>query len=187
MKIGLLFGSYNPVHIGHLLLATRICEYAGLEEVWLVVSPHNPHKNTGELVDEKHRLKMVQLATHQHPFIKVCDIEFKLSRPSYTHITLKELTSQYPQHNFSLIIGSDNLEKFDSWKEVQWIKNNFNILVYDRALRPFVNNSGLSILHLPLIDVSATEIRKRVQEQKTIIYFVPDVVEKYINENKLYL
>jgi nicotinate-nucleotide adenylyltransferase len=186
MKIGLLFGSYNPVHIGHLLLATRILEYAKLDSVWLVVSPHNPHKNTDVLADENHRLNMVKLAVLDHPFLKVCDIEFSLLRPSYTYQTLKELTNLFGDHIFSIIIGEDNLEKLDIWKEVNWIKDNFEILVYNRYTDHQINNLPLSIIHLPLIDISATEIRKRIEEQKTIRYFVPEAVDQYIRQKKLY-
>ena len=187
MKIGLLFGSYNPVHLGHLLLATRIREYAELNEVWLVVSPHNPHKNEDEIIDGTHRLEMVKLAVNNHAYLKVCDTEFSLSRPSYTHLTLKELTRLFNEHTFSVIIGEDILEKFNTWMEADWIKNNFEILIYNRTNKQGIINHSLPVIHLPLIDISATEIRKRILERKTIRYFVPEIVEQYILQNNLFI
>ena len=186
MRTGLLFGSYNPIHNGHLLLATRIREFAGLDEIWLVVSPQNPHKAPAELAPEEHRLNMVKLAIEQHPFLKACDIEFSLSRPSYTHQTLKELQKQFIYHDFHLIIGEDNIEKFGSWKESEWIKNNFDILVYNRTLMQTIPDLNFKIITLPLIDISATEIRKRVMDKKSIRYYVPETVESYILQHHLF-
>ena len=116
-KIGLYFGSFNPVHIGHLLVATHIKEAAKLDEVWLVVSPQNPFKINTYLINAAHRLQMVKLATENVNYFKVSDIEFQLPKPSYTHHTIKQLKQQFPTHQFSLIIGSDNINKFDEWKE----------------------------------------------------------------------
>jgi nicotinate-nucleotide adenylyltransferase len=187
MKVGLLFGSYNPVHIGHLLLATRMREHASLDEVWLVVSPHNPHKIFTDLADQNFRLNMAELAVKDHPFIRVCAIEFSLPLPSYTHQTLKELTNLYPENIFTIIIGEDLLEKLDAWREIDWIKSNYPLLVYQRSVEYHNTHPALQIIPLPLIDISATEIRNRLRQKKSIRFFVPEAVERFILQNNLYL
>jgi nicotinate-nucleotide adenylyltransferase len=133
-NIGLFFGSFNPIHIGHLLLATHMREAAALDEVWFIVSPQNPFKKSSELADEQHRLEMVKLATEKVEYFKVSDIEFQLEKPSYTHITLKALSKKYPEHTFKLIIGEDNVAKFYEWKEADWILENYKVLVYRRQV-----------------------------------------------------
>jgi nicotinate-nucleotide adenylyltransferase len=131
--VGLLFGSFNPVHHGHLLLATYMREAAQLDEVWLVVSPQNPFKSDRELEDEHKRLHMAELACMNHEFIKVCALEFQLDKPSYTYITIQELLKIYPEHSFKLIIGGDNVPKFKEWKNAEWILKTIDILVYKRS------------------------------------------------------
>lgn len=191
MKIGLYFGSFNPVHIGHLLVATHIQETANLDEIWFIVSPQNPFKKNIDLAPENHRLEMVKLAIEPISNFKVLDIEFNLPKPSYTHITLKELKIKYPKYGFKLIIGADNVEKFHEWKEAEWIQNNIEILVYNRnkyqESRIKNKDNYFKIQKLPLIDISSTEIRNRVKENKSIHYFVTEKVEKYIVDNQTYL
>lgn len=188
MKIGLYFGSFNPIHIGHLLVATHLREAANLDEIWFVVSPQNPFKTKNELADEQHRLKMVQVAIENNAHFKVSDIEFTLEKPSYTHQTLKTFITQYPTYQFSLIIGEDNVAKFNEWKEVDWILKNVYVLVYNRTndLKS-QRNIKMKYYELPLMDISSTEIRKRIQENKSIRYFVPETVEQYIKFHNLYL
>lgn len=186
-KIGLYFGSFNPIHVGHLLVATHICEAAQLDEIWFVVSPQNPFKINAELADEHHRFEMVKLAIKNVSYFKAIDIEFNLLKPSYTHITLKELTKQFPEHKFHLIIGEDNVAKFNEWKEADWIVDNFEILVYNRKSKNnSIQSSRFKIQNLPLIDVSSTEIRDRIKNNLHINYFVTENVEQYIRFHKLY-
>lgn len=190
--IGLYFGSFNPIHIGHLLVATHIREAAGLDAIWFVVSPQNPFKQNTELADEHHRLKMVQLAIEGIDYFQVTDIEFQLDKPSYTHITLKALTQQYPQHQFKLIIGGDNVAKFHEWKEVDWILDHYEVLVYNRPSSTITSEQKpthdlrLITYDLPLFDISSTEIRNRLQQNQAVRYFVPDNVEQYIRFHNLY-
>lgn len=187
-KIGLYFGSFNPIHIGHLLVATHIREAAQLDEVWFIVSPQNPFKQNSELADEHHRLEMVKLAIDKTAYFKVSDIEFKLEKPSYTHITLKELSKQFPEHTFHLIIGEDNVAKFHEWKEAEWIQQHFHIYIYNRGNQisdfRFINSDFIS---LPKFDISSTAIRNRVKNSQAITYFVTENVEHYIRFHKLYL
>ena len=188
MKIGLYFGSFNPIHIGHLLVATHIREAAQLDEIWFVVSPQNPFKQMNELADEQHRLEMVKLAIENVDYFKAIDIEFNLPKPSYTYITLKELTKQFPENKFHIIIGEDNVAKFKDWKEADWIINKFDLLVYERKTENIkYNMSNLKFFNLPLFDISSTEIRNRIRNNQSIKYFVTENVEQYITFHKLFM
>ncbi len=186
-KIGLYFGSFNPIHIGHLLVATHLREAALLDEVWFIISPQNPFKVNHELEDEEDRLEMVKLAIEDIPYFKAIDIEFHLPRPSYTHITLKELYKQFSQYSFKIIIGEDNVSKFQDWKEAEWIQSNFEILIYNRTgYRSEHSIRNARLYTLPLIDISSTEIRERIKNNKSIDFFIPDAVKHYITFHKLY-
>jgi nicotinate-nucleotide adenylyltransferase len=185
--IGLFFGSFNPVHIGHLLLATYIKEAAKFDEIWFIVSPQNPFKATTELANENDRYKMVQLAIKNTNYFKASDIEFNLPKPSYTHHTIKQLKQQFPTHQFSLIIGSDNINKFDEWKEADWIKKNIEIVVYNRTTTQSNPISDFKVYTLPLLDISSTEIRQRIRNKQAIQYFITEDVEHFIKFHKLYL
>ncbi|HMV15178.1 MAG TPA: nicotinate (nicotinamide) nucleotide adenylyltransferase [Chitinophagales bacterium] len=187
-KIGLYFGSFNPIHIGHLLVATHIKEAANFDEIWFVVSPHNPFKQKNELADENHRINMAKFAIENIPYFKVEDIELHLPQPSYTHRTLEELVKRYPDYEFNIIIGEDNVAKLQEWKEIEWIKKHFYIIVYNRTNKTATKTvqNTLKYYELPLIDISSTEIRKRIQENKQFRFFVPDAVEQYITFHKLY-
>jgi nicotinate-nucleotide adenylyltransferase len=194
LKIGLYFGSFNPVHHGHLLVATYIREAAQLDEVWFIVSPQNPFKKSTDLADEQHRLQMTKLAIEKINYFKVLDVEFQLPKPSYTHITLKKLQKDFTTHQFKLIIGEDNIAKFHEWKEANWIQQNFEILVYGRneiqdtrhKTQDIFTFSNFKILKLPLMDISSTTIRNRIKENKLIDFFTTENVVKYINEKKIY-
>lgn len=187
-KIGLFFGSFNPIHIGHLLVATHIREAENLDEIWFIVSPQNPFKQNADLADEKHRLEMVKLATENVDYFNVLDIEFNLPKPSYTHLTLKELTKQFPEQKFHLIIGEDNVAKFHDWKEANWIQDNFDIIVYNRTIesRKKIQDSRFKIINSKMFDISSTEIRNRIQQHKSIHFFVTEKVNYYIQQNKVY-
>lgn len=185
--IGLYFGSFNPIHIGHLLVATHIKEAARLNEVWFIVSPQNPFKLNSSLADEHHRLQMVKLAVENVDYFKVSDIEFQLEKPSYTHITLKELTKQFPECTFHLIIGEDNVAKFNEWKEADWIQTNFKTYIYNRGnIHSEFKIQNSEFVTLPMFDISSTSIRNRIHNNQAISYFVTKNVEQYIAFHKLY-
>lgn len=188
-KIGLFFGSFNPIHIGHLLLATHLREAANLDEIWFIVSPQNPFKINTDLADELHRLEMVKLATKNVDYFNVSDIEFHLEKPSYTYITLKELSKQFPENTFHLIIGEDNVAKFHEWKEADWILDNYKVVVYNRYVpsEKTIHETRLTTYDLPMFDISSTVIRKRIKENKSVHYFITENVEHYIRFHKLYL
>ena len=192
MKVGLFFGSFNPIHIGHLLAATYIREAAELDEVWFVVSPQNPLKKSEDLSDEMHRLEMTKLAVQNTPYLNVSDVEFNLSKPSYTHQTLKELTRLHPDYGFHIIIGEDLVDGFNLWKESEWIQQNFKVIVYNRVhnlqskIHSKIGNSFFTVYRLPLFEVSSTEIRNRIKNHQSIRFFVTHHVEQFIAFHKLY-
>jgi|ERR1035437_4723451 nicotinate-nucleotide adenylyltransferase len=180
MKIGLLFGSFNPIHIGHLVIANYMAEFTDLEQVWLVVSPHNPMKEKNSLADAQKRLAAVKKAVGKNPKIKVSDVELSLPQPSYTINTLEVLGKKYPQHKFVLIIGSDNLNMLHKWKDYKKILSKYKIYVYPRLgvanLTGFKNLSGLSrnikMIDAPRIDISSTFIREQMKKGKDVRYFL---------------
>ncbi len=190
MKIGIFSGSFNPIHIGHLILANYITEFTDIDEVWLVVSPQNPLKKHLDLADENERLKMVEIATENYPKLKPCNFEFSLPRPSYTINTLDQLKESYPENNFCLIIGADNWENFHKWKDYQTILNNYPIYVYPRLgynidIDKSVRQS-ISILNTPIIEISSTFVRKSLSEKKNIKSFLPEGLYDYIHNRGLY-
>lgn len=191
MKTGLYFGSFNPVHIGHLIVADALIEAVGFEEVWLVVSPQSPFKPESELAPEQHRKEMAELAAATHDRLIVSTVEFDLPRPSYTIDTIRALQKEYPGREFSLIMGMDNLLYFDKWKDHEEILRKADIHVYDRAVEEeipeeFHNHPGITIHRFPLINVSSTRLRENTRKGKSIKYWVPADVEAYILDNGLY-
>ncbi len=190
MKIGLFPGSFNPIHIGHLLLATYMKEKANFDEVWFIVSPQNPLKDVKTLAKEEHRYKMVEMAISQHLYFKVSDIEFHLPKPSYTIDTLSELKNTFKEHTFSLILGEDNLENLHKWKNYEEIIKNNHIYIYNRKTAHDYTDKWqhphFHYIKLPFLDISSTEIRSRIEGQLVIKYMVLESVEKYINEHHLY-
>lgn len=194
MNVGLFFGSFNPIHVGHLIIANVVREQTGLQQVWFVVSPQNPFKRVDELLNEHDRLQMVTLATESNRDLQSCDVEFGLPRPSYTADTLKHLDEQYPQHDFHLILGSDNLSHLHRWKDYQAIIGQHLFYVYPRSeasLLPVseevANHTNLRWVEAPLLDISATLVRDFVQQGRSIRYLVTDPVAAYIQNKKLYL
>ncbi|MDF3079399.1 MAG: nicotinate-nucleotide adenylyltransferase [Sphingobacteriaceae bacterium] len=189
MKIGLFFGSFNPIHIGHLIIANYMANYTELDQVWLMVSPHNPLKSKSDLINAYDRLEMAKLATDDAENIRVSDIEFRLPQPSYTIDTLVHLKEKYPEHTFTLIIGSDNLSSLKKWKNYELILRDYHIFVYPRPgdlnseLR---DHPSVTITETPLMEISATFIRKAIKENKSVQYFLPDKVLKFIDSKSLY-
>lgn len=188
MKIALYFGSFNPIHVGHLIIASFIVNNTDIEQVWLVVTPQNPFKASKSLLNEYHRLHLVQLAVEDDPLLKPSDIEFKLPRPSYTVDTLTYLLEKYPQHKFSIIIGSDSYKNLHKWKNAAVIKRDFPIYVYQRPgfLVPGDEQNTIIFLKAPLLDISATAIREAIKEGKSIRYLVPEKVLEEIERNNYY-
>ncbi|MEI7424050.1 MAG: nicotinate (nicotinamide) nucleotide adenylyltransferase [Prolixibacteraceae bacterium] len=182
MKIAVYSGSFNPIHNGHIAIA-RAALSEGYDEVWMLVSPQNPHKTEEELLPFEERMKMVQLCLANEKRIKVSDCENKLPRPSYTIHTLEYLREQYPQHQFRLLIGSDNLQKFQLWKDYQKIIDSFGLIVYPRASGtslPLANQPNIQLIKAPLLNISSTEIKKLLSENHSIHGLVSTEVEKYL-------
>ncbi len=190
MKVGLFFGSFNPIHIGHLIVANVMANSPECDQVWFVVSPQNPFKKSNTLLHEFDRFDMVEKAIADNPKLKVSDIEFSMPKPSYTIDTLARFTEKYLQHNFKLIIGEDNLAAFKKWKNADKILEYYGLLVYPRPKaepHKYLNDNHVKFIEAPLLDISATFIRSQITKGKSIKYMVPDVVEGYIQLKKLYL
>ena len=190
MKIGLFFGSFNPIHSGHLIIANIMVETTDLEKIWFIVSPQNPFKKRANLAHEMDRYDMVQAAVYDNYNFQVSDIEFSMPRPSYTVDTLAYLSDKYANHQFKLIIGEDNLLNFNKWKNADVIMKDYGLYVYPR---PGINiskdehiNSSIQFVEAPVLDISATFIRNLVKNGKSIKYLVPDSVEALIHARKLY-
>jgi nicotinate-nucleotide adenylyltransferase len=188
MKIGLFFGSFNPIHNGHLIIANQILNHTDCKKIWFVVSPQNPLKEKESLLNQYDRLHMVNLAIENNPSFKSCDVEFKLPLPSYTIDTLQYLNEKYPQHHFSLIMGSDNLNTIHKWKNYETLLKYYTIFVYKRgnATDKYNKMDSIKILDFPFLDISSTYIRQLVREKKSVRYFLPDTVDEYIRTNQYY-
>lgn len=191
MKIGLYFGTFNPIHIGHLIIANHMAEYSNLDQIWMVVTPHNPHKQKNTLLDDYHRLHMVHLATEDFPKIKPSDIEFKLPQPNYTVNTLAYLQEKYPKYEFALIMGEDNLNSLHKWKNYEVILQNHSIYVYPRLNagemdNQFVNHPKINRVGAPVIELSSTFIRESIKNGKNVIPMLPNKVWEYVEHNLFY-
>jgi len=188
MKVGLYFGSFNPIHIGHLIIANHIINVTDYKKIWFVVSPQNPLKESKNLLNEYNRLHLVRLATEDNPDFKVSDIEFKLPKPSYTIETLTYLKNDFPTHEFAIIMGSDSLQNFQKWKNYQQLIKENKIIIYKRPgfelIQPFENQIVLE--DAPLLEISATGIRKLIKKRKSIRYLVPDKVFEEIEKGRYY-
>lgn len=190
MKVGLFFGSFNPVHIGHLIIANIMVETSDLQQVWFIVSPHNPLKASKSLAHEFDRYDMVQAGIDGSYHLRASDIEFNMPRPSYTVDTLAYLADKHPEHEFSLIIGEDNLRSFPKWKNHRTILDNYGLYVYPRPAETetdLFNEKNVIKVEAPILDISATYIRNLVKRDKSIQYLVPDSVEQIIKSRKLYI
>lgn len=189
MKVGLFFGSFNPVHIGHMVLANFMLEYTDLERIWFIVSPHNPMKQKQSLLDERHRLQLVNLAIGDNIKLKASDIEFKLPQPSYTIDTLTYLKEKYPKNEFALIMGTDNLDSFHKWKNYEEILKQFELYVYPRPgfeggqLR---SHTKVKLVNAPVMEISSTMLRQAIKEKKDVRYFMPESAWNYTKEMHFY-
>lgn len=189
MHIGLFFGSFNPIHVGHMALANYMVEFTDMEQVWFVISPHNPLKEKASLLNQNQRLYMVNVAIEDDARFKSSTIEFDLPQPSYTINTLVHLKEKYPQHTFSLIIGQDNLESFHKWKNYEEILKKYKLYVYPR---PGAKSSELEqhpnvvLTQAPFIDISSTFIRDAIKKKKDVRHYLPEKAWQYIDEMNLY-
>lgn len=188
MKIGLFFGSFNPIHHGHLMVASFIANHTDLQQIWLVVSPQNPHKTQTSLLNEYDRLHLAQLAIEDDAQIKVSDIEFKLPKPSYTIDTLTYLQEKYPQHQFHVIMGSDSFQNLPKWKNFETLVKNYQFIVYRRPGFDITEDYGADMQYLeaPMLELSATLIRNNCKDGITIRYLVPEQVRLEIERNNYF-
>ena len=189
MKIGLFFGSFNPVHTGHMVISSYMAEYTDLEQVWLIVSPHNPLKEKFSLLQDYHRLDLVKAAIGDNKKLKASDVEFKMSKPSYTIHTLTHLKEKYPQHKFVLIMGRDNLASFTQWKNYEQILDQHEIYVYPRVnavKSELENHASVKFIEAPLIELSSSFIREAIRQKKDVRYMMPESVWSLIEEKDFY-
>ena len=188
MNIGLYFGSFNPIHTGHLIIASHIISNSNMTELWFVVSPQNPFKNKAGLLNENHRLNLIKTAIEGEQHLKTSNVEFKLPRPSYTIDTLTYLSEKYPQHAFSVIMGSDSFQNLEKWKNYQSLISNYSIYIYKRPGFEIVNkfNADIILLEAPMLEISSTHIRELIREGKSIRYLVTDSVKEEIALNNYY-
>lgn len=189
MKTGLFFGSFNPIHQGHLILARSILNLTDLKEIWFVVSPHNPLKDKAGLLNQYERLHMVELALKGHAGMQPSSIEFGLPQPSYTIHTLTHLEEKFPTRTFSLILGADNLESFPKWKHAEVILERYPLLVYPRVghtHNPYGDHAGIHLVQAPVIELSSTMIRRFIRESKPIDFLVPEPVREFLLKEGYY-
>jgi nicotinate-nucleotide adenylyltransferase len=190
-KVGLYFGTFNPIHIGHLAIANHMAEHSDLDEIWMVVTPQNPFKKKSSLLDNFQRLEMVHLATENYPKLKPSDIEFNLSRPNYTVNTLAHLQEKYPSYSFALIMGEDNLKSFHKWKNYEVILENHELYVYPRISEGTVEtifdaHPRIHKIAAPIMEISSTFIRNSIKEGKNIRPLLPEKVWDYVDEMNFY-
>ncbi len=191
MKIGLYFGTYNPIHIGHLTLANHIAEHSDLDQVWFVVTPQSPFKTKSSLLDNYQRLEMVHLATKDYDKLRPSDIEFRLKQPNYTIDTLTYISEKYPKYNFALIMGEDNLKSFHKWKNYERILELYSIYVYPRISEgnvetQFSNHPKITKVEAPIMQLSSTFIRNEIKENRNIKPMLPEHVWEYLDQMNFY-
>jgi nicotinate-nucleotide adenylyltransferase len=188
MNVGLFFGSFNPIHTGHLIIANHIAQETALQQVWLVVSPQNPLKISATLLNEYHRLHLAKIAIEGENKLRASDIEFHLPKPSYTVDTLAYLKEKFPEHIFSIIMGSDSFSNLTNWKNYEVIIKNHPLLIYKRPGFEVDNRieAKIVLLDAPLLEISSTHIRKFIKAGKSIRYLVPDMVKEEIEKNNYY-
>ncbi len=196
MKIGLYFGSFNPIHVGHLIIANHMADYYDFDQVWFVVSPHNPHKKKATLLEDYHRLALVNIAIENNGKLSASDIEFKLQQPNYTIKTLAYLKEKHPTYNFSLLMGEDNLRSFHKWKNYEEIIKHHKLYVYPRLSdekaksEPIKEIAEHKNVHycskVPMMKISSSFIRKAIKEGKDVQYLLTEPVYKYLDEMNFY-
>jgi nicotinate-nucleotide adenylyltransferase len=197
-NIGLFFGTFNPIHVGHLILANYMAQLDELDQVWLVVTPRNPFKAKDSLLDDVHRLALVREAVDQNPLLKASNIEFDLPQPNYTVNTLAVLTEKYPEKNFTLIMGEDNLRSFHKWKNYEVILEDYQVLVYPRMYlqsefsekadteKALLSHSKIKLIDAPLMKISSSTIRNMIADGKDVQYMLSRKVFKYVDEMNFY-
>ncbi len=188
MKIGLYFGSFNPIHIGHLIIANHLTNNTDLKQVWMVISPQNPLKPSASLLNEYDRLNLLRLAVEGENSLKVSTVEFKLPKPSYTVDTLAYLKEKFPNHEFTVVMGSDSFYNLTKWKNYEVIIKDHALYIYNRPGFKVDNTIGakITIVDAPLLEISSTHIRKLIKEGKSIRYLVPDSIKEEIEKNNYY-
>jgi nicotinate-nucleotide adenylyltransferase len=189
MHIGLYFGSFNPIHIGHLIVANHVVEHTDVDKVWFVVSPHNPLKDSHTLLNEYDRLHLVNLAIENNPKFRASNVEFHLPKPSYTIDTMTYLTEKFPLERFSIIMGADSFQNIHRWKNFEQLCATYSFIIYNRPGFDIEDTLGarLTILDAPLLQISSSSIRRQIKESKSIKYIVPQVVDEYIKANSYYI
>lgn len=188
MNIGLYFGSFNPIHVGHLIIANHIVDHTDIDKIWFVVSPHNPLKEEHTLLNEYHRLHLVTLAIEDDTRFRASNIEFSLPKPSYTIDTLTYLTERFPLEHFYVIMGSDSFQNIHRWKNYDYLLSHYPVIVYRRYgfdVRETVGS--ITVMDAPFLEISASHIRKQIREKRSIRYLVPEKARAYIEENRYYL
>ncbi len=189
MRVGLFFGSYNPVHTGHMVIANYMANCTDLHQVWMVVSPHNPFKKRSNLANDYDRLHLVNLAIGENPRLRSSNLEFNLPKPSYTIDTLTYLAEKYPEHQFVLIMGGDNLATIEKWKNFDRILNEYDIYVYKRSGDGAPQERYTRVTYfddVPLLQISSTYIRDQIKQERSIQYLVPDAVFSYLENSTMY-
>jgi len=189
MHIGLYFGSFNPIHTGHLIIANHVLNHSDIDKIWFVLSPHNPLKEAHSLLNEYDRMQLAELAIGDNAKFRVSNVEFHLPRPSYTIDTLTYLSEKFPLERFSVIMGGDSYQNIHRWKNYEQLLNHYSVIVYNRpgfTVNP-APDMPVTVMDAPLLDISATFIRKELKEGKSVRYLLPDAVWKYIIDNKYYL
>ena len=188
LKIGLYFGSFNPIHIGHLIIASHIANNTLLEQVWFVISPQNPLKKETSLLNEYHRKHLIDLSIEGEKKLKTSGVEFKLPRPSFTIDTLTYLSEKYPRHGFSIIMGSDSFSNIKRWKNYEILLKNYSIYIYERPGFPVPKgqDAHITVVQAPLLEISSTHIRELIHLKKSIRYLVPDIVREEIEQHQYY-
>ena len=189
MNVGLYFGSFNPVHVGHLIIASHIAGNTNLNQVWFVVSPQNPFKASAHLLNEYDRLYLINIAIEGEQRLKASSVEFKLPKPSYTINTLTYLQEKYPSYKFSIILGSDSFQNINRWKNYELLIRNYTFIIYKRPGFEITETYGanIEILEAPLLEISSTHIREMIKAGKSIRFLVPDIVKEEIEKNRYYL
>jgi len=189
MHIGLYFGSFNPIHIGHLIIANHVLQHSTVDKIWFVVSPHNPLKESSTLLNEYHRLHLVEIAIANNPKFRASSVEFSLPKPSYTIDTLCYLKEKFPFEQFSIIMGGDSFQNIHRWKNQETLLKNYELIVYRRP--GFEINipegSRVNVMDAPLLEISASFIRQQLRDKKSVQYLLPDAVWEYVTANRYYL
>lgn len=189
MEVGLFFGSFNPIHIGHMAIANYISEFTSIDELWFVVSPHNPLKDKESLLPDYQRLELVNRAIGDYPKFRASNIEFNLPQPSFTIDTLAYLTEKFPNYDFVLIMGEDNLQSFQKWKNHELILNRYRLMVYKRPgshIGIYHHHHKVTLVDAPQMDVSSSFIRQSIKAEKDVRFFMPEAVWKYVDEMNFY-